>query len=188
VKDPKIGDDPSTTQRITEASAQEALIQPSGEHHTIQLEATHTGVTSGGIAGTIVALGQLNIVVSNLPIHRIEELQAQLVQEIRHRGNTAHQDLVKLRDESTHIQMQYDMALWKKKELEDKMEEIMKTQESAEERETKSQKEKDDADAMVQRTQVVVQKLYKQVPEVPLVVEATMEEQLLKIGDVMKRF
>jgi hypothetical protein len=68
------------------------------------------------------------------------------------------------------------------------MEEILKTQESAEERETKSQKEKDDADAMVQRTQAVVQKLYKQVPEVPLVVEATMEEQLLKIGDVMKRF
>ena len=39
VKYPKIGDDPSTTQRAVEANAQEALIQPSGEHHTIQLEA-----------------------------------------------------------------------------------------------------------------------------------------------------
>jgi hypothetical protein len=37
-----------------------------------------------------------------------------------------------LRDESTHIHMQYDMALWKKKDLEDKMVEILKTQESAE--------------------------------------------------------
>jgi len=80
------------------------------------------------------------------------------------------------------------MALRQKRELEDKMEEISKTQESAEERAMKAQKEKDDADTMVQRTRVVVQKLYKQVPEVPLVIEVTMEEQFLKTGDVMKRF
>jgi hypothetical protein len=55
VKDPKTGDDPSTTQRTVEASAQEALIQPSGEHHTIQLEEV-VGVTSGGIAGTTCGL------------------------------------------------------------------------------------------------------------------------------------
>jgi hypothetical protein len=35
---------------------------------------------------------------------------------------------------------------------------------------------------MVQKTQAIVQNLYKQVPEVPLVIEATMEEQLSKIG------
>jgi hypothetical protein len=37
------------------------------------------------------------------------------------------------------------------------MEEILKTQESAEERETKSQKEKDDVNAMVQNTQATIQ-------------------------------
>jgi hypothetical protein len=31
-------------------------------------------------------------------------------------------------------------------------------------------------------------KLYKELPEVPLVVEATMEEQLLNIGEVIKGF
>jgi hypothetical protein len=50
-----------------------------------------------------------------------------------------------LRDESAQIQtVQYDMTLQQKKELEGRMEEIMKTQESTEEREMKSQKEKDD--------------------------------------------
>jgi hypothetical protein len=39
---------------------------------------------------------------------------------------------------------------------------------------------------MVQKTQVVVQNLYKQVLEVPLVIKAIMEEQFLKIGEVMK--
>jgi hypothetical protein len=41
---------------------------------------------------------------------------------------------------------------------------------------------------MVQKTQAVIQKLYKEMPEVPIVVEATMEEQVLKIGEVIKGF
>jgi hypothetical protein len=96
-----------------------------------------------------VALDQLNIDVSSLPIHRVEKLQAHLVQDIRHRGYTAHRDLVKLRDKRIHIHIEYDMALQKKKEHEYRVEEIMKTQESIEEREMKSQKEKDDVDAIV---------------------------------------
>jgi hypothetical protein len=39
---------------------------------------------------------------------------------------------------------------------------------------------------MAQKTQVVIQKLYKEIPEVPIVVEATMEEKVLKIGEVIK--
>jgi hypothetical protein len=38
------------------------------------------------------------------------------------------------------------------------------------------------------KTQAIVQKLYKEVPEVPLVIEATMEEQLLNIGEFNKGF
>jgi hypothetical protein len=41
---------------------------------------------------------------------------------------------------------------------------------------------------IVQKTQEVVQKLYKAIPEVPIVVEATMEEQVLNIGEVIKGF
>jgi hypothetical protein len=47
VEYPKIGDDPSTTQRAAEANAQEALIQPSGEHHTIQLEVATLELPAG---------------------------------------------------------------------------------------------------------------------------------------------
>jgi cell fate (sporulation/competence/biofilm development) regulator YmcA (YheA/YmcA/DUF963 family) len=39
-----------------------------------------------------------------------------------------------------------------------------------------------------QKTQATVQKLYKEIPEVPLVVEATMEEQVQMIGEVIKGF
>jgi hypothetical protein len=90
VKDPKTGDDPSTTQRTVEASAQEALIQPSGEHHTIHLEAVTLELPVGELQEQIAALGQLSLVISRLPIQRVEELQAQLVQEIRHRGDMLH--------------------------------------------------------------------------------------------------
>ena len=41
---------------------------------------------------------------------------------------------------------------------------------------------------MVQNTQEVVHKLHKELLEFPLVIEATMEEQLLKIGKVIKGF
>jgi len=36
--------------------------------------------------------------------------------------------------------------------------------------------------------QTTVQKLYKAIPEVPLVVEETMEEQVKMIGEVIKGF
>jgi hypothetical protein len=49
-------------------------------------------------------------------------------------------------------------------------------------------KEKDKVEGIVQKTQTTVQKLYKAIPEVPIVVEATMEEQVLKIGEVIKGF
>jgi hypothetical protein len=95
----------------------------------------------------------------------------------------------RLRDESAQVQTQYDMTLQQKKELEGRMEEIMKTKEGAEERETKNPKRRRMMQKLwYRRRRPLSNKLYKQVPEVPLVIEATMEEQLLKIGEVMKRF
>jgi hypothetical protein len=41
---------------------------------------------------------------------------------------------------------------------------------------------------MAHKTQVVVHKLYREKLEVSIVVESTMEEQVLKIGEVIKGF
>jgi hypothetical protein len=46
--------------------------------------------------------------------------------------------------------------------------------------------EKEEVEALVQKTQAIVHKLYKKVLEIPLVI--TMKEQSLKIGEVMKGF
>jgi hypothetical protein len=68
------------------------------------------------------------------------------------------------------------------------MEEVMKYKNEVKERVRKSIKEKDKAKNIAQKSQTVAQKLYKAIPEVPIVVEATMEEQALKIGEVIKGF
>jgi hypothetical protein len=64
----------------------------------------------------------------------------------------------------------------------------MKEKIEVEERVKKSLKEKDKAEGIAHKTQEVVQKLYKAIPEVPIVVEDTMEEQVLKIDEVIKGF
>jgi hypothetical protein len=68
------------------------------------------------------------------------------------------------------------------------MEEIMRMKEGTEERETKDKRRRMKWKLWYRRHRSTCPKLYKQVPEVPLVIEATMEEQLLKIGEVMKGF
>jgi molecular chaperone DnaK (HSP70) len=80
------------------------------------------------------------------------------------------------------------MTLQQKREVEGRVEEVLKNKDEAEERAKKSLKEKDEVESIAQKTQATVQKLYKEIPEVPIVVEATMEEKVLKIGDVIKGF
>jgi hypothetical protein len=41
---------------------------------------------------------------------------------------------------------------------------------------------------MEQWIQTVIQNIYKEIPKVPMVVEATMEEQVSRIGEVIKGF
>jgi predicted transcriptional regulator len=73
------------------------------------------------------------------------------------------------------------MTLQKNKEVEGIVEEVMNNKYEAEERAKKSLKEN-----ITHKTQAVFQKLYKSIPEVPIVVECTMEEKVLKIMDVIK--
>jgi len=47
-------------------------------------------------------------------------------------------------------------------------------------------KEKDNAENMEHHIQMVFQNLYREILEAPIVVEVTMEEQVLNIGKVIK--
>jgi hypothetical protein len=58
--------------------------------------------------------------------------------------------------------------------LEEKVEGVRKENNEVEERDMKALKEKEEVESMEQKTQVVIQKLYKEMPEVLIVVEATM--------------
>jgi hypothetical protein len=68
------------------------------------------------------------------------------------------------------------------------VEEEIKDKNKFEERVRKSLKEKDEVENIMQKTKETFQKLYKSNPKVPIVVEATMEEQVLKIKEVIKGF
>jgi hypothetical protein len=52
----------------------------------------------------------------------------------------------------------------------------------------KSLKENDEVESIAQKTQATVQKLYKVIPKVPIVVGATMEEKVLNIDEFIKGF
>jgi seryl-tRNA synthetase len=130
----------------------------------------------------------MNLVVSRFPMRRLQDLQVGLLQEIQNRGEKAHQELTRIMDERVQLQQQYDVVLQQKKEVEGWVKEVLKDKTEVEERVKKSLKEKDEVEAIAQKTQATVQKLYKAIPEVPIVVKATMEEQVLNIGEVIKGF
>jgi hypothetical protein len=70
--------------------------------------------------------------------------------------------------------------------VEGKVEEVKNQKNEVEERARIELKEKDEAKSMVQKTQAVLHKLYKEVSEVSIVVEDTILEQVLNIGEVIK--
>jgi hypothetical protein len=72
--------------------------------------------------------------------------------------------------------------------VEGQVEELRKEKNEVEERTKKYLREKDEAESMAQKRQATIQKLYKEIPEVRIVVEDTMEEKVLKIGEVIKGF
>jgi phage shock protein A len=133
-------------------------------------------------------LSHLNILVSQMPIHILQSLQVGILHEIRLHADEANQEMTKVMDERAQLQQQYETSLQQKSEVEGKVEGVMKEKNEAEERAKKALKEKDEAEIMAQKTQATVQKLYKEILEVPIVVEDTMEEKVLKIGKVIKGF
>jgi len=78
--------------------------------------------------------------------------------------------------------------LQEKREVEENVEREMKKKNEAKEKDEKALREKDETEKMAQWIQTVVQNLYKEILEVPIVVEATMEEHVSRIGEVIKGF
>jgi isocitrate dehydrogenase kinase/phosphatase len=72
--------------------------------------------------------------------------------------------------------------------VEGRVETVMKDKNEVKERAMQALKEKDEVKIMAQKTQVVIQNLYKEILDVPIVVEATMEEHVLKISESIKGF
>jgi uncharacterized protein (DUF3084 family) len=72
--------------------------------------------------------------------------------------------------------------------VEGKVEEVKKEKNEVKERARKAQKEKDEAESMAQKTQAVIQKLYKEMPEVSDSSRSYYGREVLKIGKVIKGF
>lgn len=123
-----------------------------------------------------------------MSIQILQYFQIGLLQDIKNKGDEEHHELTKMIDERAQLQQQYNVAIQQKKEIEGRVEEIMKDKNKADKMASKDFKEKDEAKILAQKTQAIVHKLYKAILKVPIVVEATMEEKVLKIGEVIKRF
>ena len=65
---------------------------------------------------------------------------------------------------------------------------VVKEKDEAEQKAERILKEKDEAKQQEERIQRVIQKLYKEIPEVPMVVESTLEEQVSKINELIQDF
>jgi len=86
MKEQILGGGPSIGQGTESKSVQSTLMQIIGEHRTLQIEADALYFPRGELKEKIKALDQLNIVMSKLPIQRLQYLQEELVQKINNRG------------------------------------------------------------------------------------------------------
>jgi len=124
-KEHRSGGGPSTRPRTEEDSVKSALTWLTREHRTIQIDLYALEFPVGKLQEQIKALGQLNIVLSKIPIQILQDLQTQLVQEIKNGGDTMNQDLERLRDERAQVQEKYDISLQQKKDIEGRIEEVL---------------------------------------------------------------
>jgi heterodisulfide reductase subunit B len=88
----------------------------------------------------------------------------------------------------TELQQDYRNSLQEKSTAEEKDEMILKEKSEVEEKDERILKEKDEVEQQVEKIQQAIQKLYKDILEIPMVVEATLEEQVSKIREVIKGF
>ena len=110
------------------------------------------------------------------------------MQEIKNRGEEEQRELERIGDEWAQLQEKYDTTLQQKREVKGRVEEALKKKYVTEERFDIVVKEKDEVESMAKKTQAAIQNLYTTILEVPLVVEATMEEQVQKINEFIKGF
>jgi hypothetical protein len=70
--------------------------------------------------------------------------------------------------------------------LEEKDKKSLSDKDEDESKAAKSLKDKEEAKQMAQKVHTSIQQLYKEVPEVPLVVEAMVEEHVVNISESIK--
>jgi hypothetical protein len=58
----------------------------------------------GELQEKVNALGYLNIVISRMPMQRLQDLQEGLLQEMKNRGEEAHREMERIRDERAQLQ------------------------------------------------------------------------------------
>jgi len=179
-------EEPSTGPRRQEESVQPTLTPLTLGHKTLQIETNTLDLSMGKLHEKINALGHLNIIISRIPMQQLQYLQAGLVKEIRNRGEEEQRELERIGDEWAQLQEKYDTTLQQKREVKGRVEEALKKKYVTEERFDIVVKEKDKVESMAKKTQATIQNLYTTILEVPLVVEATMEEQVQTIGEVIK--
>jgi hypothetical protein len=98
-KEHKSREGPSTGLRREVGNVQSTLTQLTVGHRTLQIEIDVLELPMGELHGKVNALGYLNIVISRIPMHRLQYLQAHLLQEIKTKGEEAKQELLKMMDE-----------------------------------------------------------------------------------------
>jgi hypothetical protein len=84
--------------------AQLALTQLTIGHRTLQIETDALEFPMGELQEQVNVLGYLNIVVSRMPMQRLQDLQEGLLQEMKNRGEEAHRELERIRDERAQLQ------------------------------------------------------------------------------------
>jgi hypothetical protein len=88
--------------------------------------------------------------------------------------------------EKSEAEGKIEKALKEKSEVEVRAKRFLKEKGKAEAKADKYLKEKDEVKQLAEKIQATVQSLYKEVPKVPLVVEATVEDQVSNISIIIK--
>jgi hypothetical protein len=113
-------------------------------------------------------------VISQMPIGALQGLQTCIVQEIQFPAYSTLKDLDKVMTNKEEMKKDYTKNLEEKEKVEKKVEGMLK--------------EKEEAEKQVERIQRVVHKLYKDIPKVWIVVEATLEEYVQNINEFIQGF
>jgi hypothetical protein len=121
-----------------------------------------------------------------MPLKVLQRFHIGVMKEIRLHIQLECRELIKVSDEKEKKQQKYTTALQEKREVEEKFDRMIKEKNEAKEKTEKVLKEKNRAEEMELWIQTVIQKLYKEIPEVPMVVEAIMEEHISRIGEAIK--